>query len=709
MNHDENEPTNPHDSWAEYYDCVYKLAYGDVHQRFTDQTLRVIDGLVSPPARIVDFGAGTGRLAIPLAQLGYRVAAVEPSAEMCRVLRAKAAAGVEAAVASACVACQPSSIPAEQRHPVGVAVFTQSICRPFAGSGFDLGLCVFTVLNYLVEEDALRQSATVAASAIRPGGRLLVSFVENTAPMIDFFSAGPRKGESRDRRCRAERKIKILPLQERLYEYDEQSEMIKDGKASAYSDNFRLREWTRDQIVAAIEAGGFKQEGELTDKVPGSGEIYLLFSRNSPVENRPAGPPAGMTEDPKDVFREATEAACFENASEQLRRQREKTQRWRDAQVLLENLHEQKIFFYPGAYCHDWEPLHRLTHLCDTFIFCDWAVAAEDVTGDFHLPGVETDDPIIPLGNDDVAYLANVDALPYRIRKGVQQFPAAHVKPWGKYALVRRTVGNVTRQLHFFYLGIEGITAYFNLFAPHKTAPRILCMMFGMDPNGRHFGDWADGLLGKIIRGVGPLPDQTIGFGGPGSGWPHEVLWQRFAGWRAATSPSAYVRPGIPRLLENPRYEQAEGPAAAPPEPLGNTLRRVVVRRGSLTPENVDNSDAVVLSLSAYIQHLAHWPEHSKILLLLPPGQGGQLPGPDNRVRFVGHKAPLHDALTSITAACSEEDLHRVASVGIGYEDEGPELDVWRRQGGPAVELTIYCEHEGDVVSLGPYADEIQQ
>lgn len=94
----------------------------------------------------------------------------------------------------------------------------------------------------------------------------------------------------------------------------------------------------------------------------------------------------------------------------------------------------------------------------------------------------------------------------------------------------------------------------------------------------------------------------------------------------------------------------------------------------------------------------------------MPPDQEGQLPHPDDRVRFLGQKAPLQNVLNNLAAVCGQKNIRRiarVASVGIGYEDEGPELDRWRRQGGMPLELTIYCEHEGDVVSFGPYADEI--
>jgi hypothetical protein len=400
-----------------------------------------------------------------------------------------------------------------------------------------------------------------------------------------------------------------------------------------------------------------------------------------------------MAEDPRYYF---FEVLPFVDAPKQLRERVTQTQRQQDAQLVLENLHERRVFYYPGS-GQEWEPLRRLTHLCDTFIFCDWNVAAESVTGDFGLAGVETDS-IIPLCKEDVAYLANRNPLPRSVQQGGGASvggPAEPWEPWGKYAQLRRTVGGVTRKLHFFYLAMDGITAYFNLFAPHKMAPRVLCMKFGGGPNAALFWNWADGLLGRIIRGVGAFPEQMVGVGGPRSNWPYPSLWQQFPGW--PESPNAYVR-------EN--FE----PGQIQPAPLEGAPRRVIVRHGLLTPENVSDCDAIVLTLAEYTQHLASWPAHLRIFLLVPSDQEGQLPHPDDRVRFLGQKAPLQNVLNNLAAACGQENIRRVArvaSVGIGYEDEGPELDKWRRQAGMPLELTIYCEHEGDVASFGPYADEI--
>jgi 2-polyprenyl-3-methyl-5-hydroxy-6-metoxy-1,4-benzoquinol methylase len=82
--------TTPHDAWAHAYDAIYEGSFGSFYTNLTAETLACLGELAVPPAHIVDFGAGTGRLSIPLARQGYSVIAVEPSAAMLEQLRAKA-------------------------------------------------------------------------------------------------------------------------------------------------------------------------------------------------------------------------------------------------------------------------------------------------------------------------------------------------------------------------------------------------------------------------------------------------------------------------------------------------------------------------------------------------------------------------------------------------------------------------------------------
>jgi SAM-dependent methyltransferase len=117
------DPTS-HDAWAEVYDLVYAEEFGALLEGLTDRTLELVCILAKPPAAVVEFGAGTGRLAIPLASVGYRVVAVEPSAAMLGRLAGKP--GGDAV-----------------RRVVGRV-------QDYAGDmRFDLALCVFGVLSYL--------------------------------------------------------------------------------------------------------------------------------------------------------------------------------------------------------------------------------------------------------------------------------------------------------------------------------------------------------------------------------------------------------------------------------------------------------------------------------------------------------------------------------------------------------------------------------
>ena len=113
--------TEPHASWADVYDLAYEESYGDFYNSLTETTVEQIKGIVESPARIVDFGAGTGRLAIPLASCGYDVLAVEPSGTMLSQMHKK---------------------------PGGDAIpgFTGKMQDFQTDTPFDMAICVFTVL-----------------------------------------------------------------------------------------------------------------------------------------------------------------------------------------------------------------------------------------------------------------------------------------------------------------------------------------------------------------------------------------------------------------------------------------------------------------------------------------------------------------------------------------------------------------------------------
>lgn len=95
----------------------------------------------------LDVGCGTGVLAERLAQAGYQMWGVDPSAGMLEVLR-RSAPDVQAAVAS------------------GTSL-------PFDSDRFDLVLTV-AVMHHIAAPDAVRETLGEMVRVLRPGGRLIV-------------------------------------------------------------------------------------------------------------------------------------------------------------------------------------------------------------------------------------------------------------------------------------------------------------------------------------------------------------------------------------------------------------------------------------------------------------------------------------------------------------------------------------------------------
>ena len=138
--------TMPHSSSARYYDEAYHRSFGSLYDALTKETVEFVQAKLRPPARIVDFGAGTGRLALPLARAGYTVVATDPCEEMLAVLRSKAAT-----------------------ENLTLDTVRSRMQDEFPSPRFDFALCVFTVIVYLLDERALNASFQRASAALRVG------------------------------------------------------------------------------------------------------------------------------------------------------------------------------------------------------------------------------------------------------------------------------------------------------------------------------------------------------------------------------------------------------------------------------------------------------------------------------------------------------------------------------------------------------------
>ena len=244
----------PHSSWAEVYDIAYQRSFGDFYDRLTDATVELIVGKFASPASIVDFGAGTGRLSIPLSQLEYAVTAVEPCREMLSQLQGK-----------------------DQHNLV------KSVCsrmEEFRGEGkFDMALCVFTVILYLLDEDSLKKSLAAAFEALRPGGLLLLDI-----PSEAIFSGYTRRDP-----C-FERTVAVTRHNGNIYTYREELVVTNDdGKATRYEDEFQIRHWPKNQVMEVIKELGFVDGEDLTHHFSGAGSSYYKFKKPNKTLHPTAG------------------------------------------------------------------------------------------------------------------------------------------------------------------------------------------------------------------------------------------------------------------------------------------------------------------------------------------------------------------------------------------------------------------------------------
>lgn len=235
----------PHQSWAHLYNFAYELAYGDFYKRFTDLTLEEINKLRLPQksAKIVDFGAGTGRLSIPLAKQGYEVHAVEPCKEMVDELK---------------------------KNADGLKNIHTHICKMedfHSDIKFDLGLCLFTVTLYILDEDSLKKSISSVSDCIKKGGFFMID-----VPRRDLFSEAPSLFQKGDN----VRKVTMKRIDNSdIYIYNE---YIKKGNEVA-EDSFQIRYWKDDVILNLLEENGFRMEKDLSDEFGGTGSNYYLMKK----------------------------------------------------------------------------------------------------------------------------------------------------------------------------------------------------------------------------------------------------------------------------------------------------------------------------------------------------------------------------------------------------------------------------------------------
>lgn len=240
----------PHASWAEVYDIAYQLSFGEFYTQLTDATVNLIVGVIPPPAKIIDFGAGTGRLSIPLSRKGYSVTAIEPCQEMLFQLKSK---DPDATITPVCTKMED-----------------------YCGNDeFDLALCVFTVILYLLDQQTLKKALHSAYGAIRPGGMLFLDI-----PSESIFRGYSRQSPFLDRT------VTVTHQDGSIYHYQEVVNIKRnDQEQTRYVDEFPIRHWSVSQVSDVLKELGFVRHKDLTNHFFGTGSNYYIYQKPNKAVN----------------------------------------------------------------------------------------------------------------------------------------------------------------------------------------------------------------------------------------------------------------------------------------------------------------------------------------------------------------------------------------------------------------------------------------
>lgn len=187
-----------------------------------------------------------------------------------------------------------------------------------------------------------------------------------------------------------------------------------------------------------------------------------------------------------------------------------------------------RVLFYPAS-GHDWNPLYRLTHLVDTFVYCDWRYSAEMAAETFEedIQNIHTATPageslrcesIESLDREmtrfgiqvDPGFLTQVERRRYQERIDGWEIDTTG---WGRLVHLTRRIGTKERKIKLYYFGTEGVATYLRLFAEQCVVPRVVCIV---SPSGSNWADLrSDNPVGTerpSDRGSGsPLGDLRTG------------------------------------------------------------------------------------------------------------------------------------------------------------------------------------------------------
>ena len=233
----------PHDSWAEVYDEEYTQSFGALYDMLTNKTIEVIRENTESGKDVLDIGAGTGRISLPLVRDGYSVCAVDSSTKMLNVLKRKDSEDLIRTVNS----------------PVQELELNQT---------FDTVICVFSVFCYLTNKPDLSASIRTIVRHTNETGYALIDI-----PNIFSFSGLNYESNTLSRQVT----VTELDPETGLFKYSENIKANDGMQDLYYQDSFQIKYWAVEDILDEFEKAGMIVNEYLSERFIGSGADYFTL------------------------------------------------------------------------------------------------------------------------------------------------------------------------------------------------------------------------------------------------------------------------------------------------------------------------------------------------------------------------------------------------------------------------------------------------
>jgi SAM-dependent methyltransferase len=237
----------PHDNWATFYDFVYGRTFGNLYNDLTTKTLNVINSILTNGI-IIDYGAGTGRLTIPLRDQDYEIVAVEKSSGMVGELIKKR-----------------TNLSLDfQIHNCLISEYANGNC--------DFALALFTVLSYATTENELSENVKNICNHLKENGYFFFDLPNavffNTERLINIQS----NEFNRSVNLKANNNDDV-------YTYSEKCSGVFNGKEFDYEDEFSIRNWKLDKLDQLLQENGLHDTNQTFHQFNSTGSTYKLYQK----------------------------------------------------------------------------------------------------------------------------------------------------------------------------------------------------------------------------------------------------------------------------------------------------------------------------------------------------------------------------------------------------------------------------------------------